>query len=233
MNVIAYLRVSSNSQVNGDGFPRQRETIQNWVDAGDHQLMATYQEEGITGTIASRPVLTMLMEQWCQSNVAMVIERPDRLARDLIVSEVLIQELAAAGIEVWTAEGNECLTGNDDPTRVLVRQIMGAISQYEKTSIVQKLRRARERKRARDGRCEGAKPFGELEGEAKTLREILHLSRLRPDPRQVADKLNSYNQHRLGGGKDPQCPTRSGRDWGARQIRKILARQAAKASSPA
>ena len=55
----------------------------------------------------------------------------------------------------------------DDPSRKLMRQIFGAIAEYEKTMIVLKLRGARQRARARDVRCEGAKPFSALPGEAE------------------------------------------------------------------
>jgi hypothetical protein len=47
----------------------------------------------------------------------------------------------------------------NDPTRILVRQMMGAVAQYEKSQIVLKLRGARMRKRAKEGRCEGRKPY--------------------------------------------------------------------------
>ena len=47
-----------------------------------------------------------------------------------------------------------------DPTRTLLRQIVGAVAQYDKASIVSKLRVARQRQREEHGRCEGAKPYG-------------------------------------------------------------------------
>jgi len=56
------------------------------------------------------------------------------------------------------------LTAND-PTRVLMRQLMGAVAQYDKSQIVAKLRGALMRKRSEEGRCEGRKPYGSREGE--------------------------------------------------------------------
>src|SRR5262245_32746172 len=47
------------------------------------------------------------------------------------------------------------------PTAELVRQILGAVSQFEKAALVAKLRHARDAKRKRDGRCEGRKPVPE------------------------------------------------------------------------
>lgn len=67
----------------------------------------------------------------------------------------------------------------DDPSRKLMRQIFGAIAEYEKTMIVLKLRGARVRMRARNGRCEGAKPYGELPGEKGNYRTHAGLARRR------------------------------------------------------
>jgi hypothetical protein len=53
--------------------------------------------------------------------------------------------------------GGRChLAGAADPR--LVRQILGAVAQFEKAALVAKLRAARNRVRAERGRCEGRKP---------------------------------------------------------------------------
>jgi hypothetical protein len=50
--------------------------------------------------------------------------------------------------------------------------MMGAVAQLDKSNIVAKLRGARMRKRAKEGRCEGAKPYGFYEGEAVVLERM-------------------------------------------------------------
>jgi hypothetical protein len=45
----------------------------------------------------------------------------------------------------------------DTPTAVLVRQVLGAIAQFEKAGLVAKLAAARNRKRMAAGKCEGRK----------------------------------------------------------------------------
>jgi hypothetical protein len=47
----------------------------------------------------------------------------------------------------------------NDPGRVLVRQMFGAIAQYDKGMIVAKLKAARMRKKVEEGRCEGQRPY--------------------------------------------------------------------------
>jgi DNA invertase Pin-like site-specific DNA recombinase len=49
----------------------------------------------------------------------------------------------------------------DTPTVVLVRQVLGAIAQFEKAGLVAKLAAARKRKRVATGKCEGRKSHGE------------------------------------------------------------------------
>ena len=64
----------------------------------------------------------------------------------------------------------------DTPTAVLVRQVLGAIAQFEKAGLVAKLAAARKRKRVANGKCEGRKSLVEtnpwiLERSATGLRE--------------------------------------------------------------
>jgi DNA invertase Pin-like site-specific DNA recombinase len=69
---------------------------------------------------------------------------------------------------------------SDTPTAILIRQVLGAVAQFEKASLVAKLAGARMRQRQATGRCEGPKPApeaaralaGRLRGEGLTLRAI-------------------------------------------------------------
>jgi hypothetical protein len=98
-----------------------------------------------------------------------------------------------------------------DPTRIRVRQMMGAVAQYEKSQIVLKLRGARLRKRVKEGRCEGRKPFGFDEGEAAALERAKTLRAEGPGFDRIAVRLN-----------DEHFPTRTGRPWRGVVINRIL-----------
>jgi hypothetical protein len=50
-------------------------------------------------------------------------------------------------------------------------QVLGAIAQFEKASPVAKLKAARDRKRARDGKREGGKSHGEVRSLHRSTRE--------------------------------------------------------------
>ena len=65
----------------------------------------------------------------------------------------------------------------DTPTAVLVRQVLGAIAQFEKTSTVAKLNAARDRKRAATGKCGGRRSHMEARPEMVQLAKKLRRKR--------------------------------------------------------
>ena len=188
----AYLRVSGRGQVDGDGFPRQLNAIDQYVAANGMRVSKVFREEGISGTkeLENRPALQELIAAITSSDVKVVIiEKLDRLARDLMVQETIIGDLRKRGIElVSVAEPDLC---SDDPSRKLVRQIFGAISEYEKAMIVLKLRGARQRLKARTGRCEGMKAFGEGRTEKRVVGRILELRTAGLALDKIAEVLNA------------------------------------------
>ena len=104
---------------------------------------------------------------------------------------------------------------SDDPSRKLVRQIMGCIAEYEKSMIVSKLAGARQRMRTKTGSCEGRKPYGRRKGERRTIDRILALRATGTAMDTIAETLNSE-------GLKP----RSGKQWYGSAVRNVLLRQA-------
>lgn len=172
----AYLRVSGKGQVDGDGFPRQLAAIRKYGRVHGIEIVRDFRDEGVSGSkeLLARPAFTEMMTALYSNGTRLVlIEKLDRLARDLMVQETIIADLRKHAIELISVEEPDLL--QNDPTRKLMRQIFGAISEYEKNMIVLKLKSARERARARDGKCEGAKRFGVLPGEEEILDRMRQL----------------------------------------------------------
>ena len=219
---LAYLRVSGLGQVKGDGFPRQAAAIAK--HAKRHKLIVTetFRDKGVSGTLemADRAGLAQLLDRIESNGVKTVlVERADRLARDLLVSEVILGQFRDLGVTVIEAEGGTDLTVADgDPTRKLIRQVLGAVSEFDKSVTVLKLRAARDRIRRRAGRCEGRKPFGERPGEAETLDQI-RLLRRKPrggDRRSFAEIAAALNTAGLR--------SRLGRPWNRGSVYAICRR---------
>lgn len=160
----AYLRISGKGQIDGDRFPRQQETINKYARVNRLEVVQEFRDGGVTGTkdVLDRPGLNDLFVALKANGVRVVIvENATRVARDLMVSEIILAEFRMLGVKVVSADGGVDLTlGNDDPTGKLVRQILAAVSEWEKCLIVQKLRASRLRIRRDGGRCEGRQAYG-------------------------------------------------------------------------
>lgn len=225
MKAFSYLRVSGKGQVLGDGFPRQRESVEKYAQAHAIVIEEEFRDEGISGTteLADRDGLARLLERIETSDVRTVlVERSDRVARDLLVGEVILGQFRDLGVTVIEAASGNVLTADDgDATKVLIRQILGAVAPFDKSVVVSKLRSARDRMWRNSGRCEGRKPFGSHPGEQNVLDRIIALRKsqkghTRLSFRKIADTLNAEG-----------IPARSGKPWNGSTIRNMVVRRKA------
>jgi DNA invertase Pin-like site-specific DNA recombinase len=204
--------VSGKGQLDGDGFTRQALAIAKYALANGITIVDTFQEEGVSGTqeLSNRPALLDMMASLQEGSVKIVlIEKLDRLARDLLVQENIILDMSKSGFELISVyEPDLC---SNDPSRKMMRQIFGSIAEYEKTMIVLKLRGARQRVKARTGRCEGVKAFGTLEGEQATLDLMCELRSSGMSLDAVAETLNAQGRG-----------TRMGKPWLGATVNKII-----------
>ena len=204
-----YLRVSGRGQVKGHGLKRQREIVQEYATRHGIDLVHIYTDSH-TGTEADRPAFVEMLGEILGNGVRVVIvECLDRLARDLIVQTTLLAKLESEGVTLISASTGEDVTASmrDDPMRKALVQIQGVFAELDKSLLVRKLRKGREAKRASEGRCEGRKPFGAMDGEQDTLSRIRQLRRKprngeRRSYGEVARTLNRESR-----------PSRSGRPW--------------------
>jgi DNA invertase Pin-like site-specific DNA recombinase len=128
--------------------------------------------------IDTRPGFAAMLER-IEGNGArtIIVETASRFARDLMVQEVGHAKLRERGIDLIAADNPGSFI-DDTPTAKLVRQVLGAISEFDKAMTVAKLRGARERKRRDVGKCEGRKSHAELRPELVAL--VRQLRRRRP-----------------------------------------------------
>jgi DNA invertase Pin-like site-specific DNA recombinase len=222
LKAVSYLRCSGLGQVDGDTWDRQSAAIAKYVKSHGLEVIDEFRDAGVSGTkdLDNRPGLAALLDRVEANGVKIVlVENATRLARDLMVGEVILQQLTNAGCKVIAADsGTDLSADSDDPTRRLIRQVLGAVAEFDRRVTVMKLRAARERKRSRGERCEGRKPFGSIPGETETLARLRELRRKPPKGKrnslqQVCDALNAEGR-----------PTRSGKPWTKQAVNRILGR---------
>ena len=181
---LAYLRTSSAANVGAgkDSDKRQRQAIEVFAAHAGYELPADawYYDAAVSGAdhIDSRPGFAAMLERIENNGVrTIIVETANRFARDLMVQEVGYAKLRARGITLIAADSPNAFQ-DDTPTAKLVRQVLGAIAEFDKAMTVAKLRGARDRKRKAGGKCEGRKSLAELY--PGVVREAKRLARANP-----------------------------------------------------
>jgi DNA invertase Pin-like site-specific DNA recombinase len=225
-----YVRVSSAGQgaEERDGIPRQKAAIRKHAAANNIRIVRWFADT-VSGKkeLENRPALQELMTALHGNGTKLVlIEKLDRLARDLMIQESIIADFKRNGFElVSVTEPDMC---SDDPTRKLLRQMLGAFAEYECTMIALKLKGARLRAAAKRGASyvEGRVPFGyrvmKHDGipvrvpEPTEQATIARMKQLRDDGCSLAKIAETLT----GEGRR----ARAGKKWYERQVARILGR---------
>ena len=178
IRAIAYLRTSSAANVGSDkdSDKRQRAAIAAFAKARGYKIVEEFYDAAVSGAdpINERQGFKAMLDRIAGNGVRVIlVESPDRFARDLAVQLAGHSYLKGLGVELVPTTAPDFFT-EDTPTAVLVRQVLGAISQFEKASLVAKLRAARERKVAAGGRGTGRWRYDEARPEVVTLARELH-----------------------------------------------------------
>ena len=167
MKVVAYLRVSTDRQVeHGHGLDVQRSAIKAWAKRHGHRIVATFSDEGVSGsngweTREALPEALRALQDGRAKGLA--VYRLDRLARDLVAQEMFLREVKKLGGEIFSTSPGEAgylADDPDDPSRALIRQILGAVSEYERKIIALRLKAGRQHKAKKGGFAFGAPPLG-------------------------------------------------------------------------
>jgi DNA invertase Pin-like site-specific DNA recombinase len=219
---IGYVRVSTAEQVSGFGIEAQEYAIREHAKQHGLRLLRVTRDEGQSGSngLDTRPGLAAeLAALEAHEAEMLLVYRYDRLSRDLIMQEITIRQLEAVGVSVVSVTEPEMVDA-DDHTRTLVRQVLGAVSQYEKAVIRSRMAAGRAAKGAKGGYAYGRPPFGwravggELEpdeGEQATIARVFQLHNEGQSLREIAIVLTRENRK-----------PKAGTMWHPPQVQRIL-----------
>ena len=204
---IGYIRVSTEQQADeGVSLAAQRAKITAWCELNDYELMAIYEDAGISGkTISKRPQLQAALEEM-KKDMALVVHSLSRLARSTKNCIEIADELKSTGSDLVS------LTEKIDTSSAMGEfffTLIAALGQMERKVIGERTKAALAHKKA-IGEKYAPVPFGykEIEGrlevvkaEAKIVAEINSKRAAGSSMHLIARELNEQGVIGKQGGK--------------------------------
>ena len=144
---LIYLRTSTLTNKEGDSSTRQRSSIMKWVKSNGYTVKGEYWdiESGSMDTMDRPEFMRMISDSEKFGIKVLVFENQSRLSRDIIVQESTFRLLSSKGYSLISSENPDSFL--EDPTSNLIRQILGCVSEFDKSSTVNKLKMSRLRKK--------------------------------------------------------------------------------------
>lgn len=227
MKIVAYLRVSTDRQAEeGLGLDVQEQAIRRWAKEQGHRVVVWARDAGVSGSngLDGRVGLVEALDEISKHRASgLVVYRLDRLARDVILQEQLLAEVwRLGGTPFSTSPSEDAFLTDDpnDPSRRLIRVVLGAVAEYDRSMIALRLRAGRRRKAELGGFAYGAPSYGHRSergvlvaqpDEQRAVERALELRREGASLRAIGDALSAEGYK----------PRRSDR-WHPNGVRRIL-----------
>jgi site-specific DNA recombinase len=142
MRVAMYVRVSTFHQAQLQTIEQQLTRLATYLEAQGWPLVEEliFRDDGYSGAKLKRPGLDHLRDKARNREVDLVLlTAPDRLARNYVHQAILIEELEQHGCRVEFLDRPM----SQDPHDQLLLHIRGAVAEYERTLIAERMRRGR------------------------------------------------------------------------------------------
>jgi site-specific DNA recombinase len=142
MRVAIYVRVSTQRQAQDQTIEQQIERLRAHIQSKAWQLRDEhiFRDDGYSGASLTRPGLDRLRDQAAASAFERILlTAPDRLARKYVHQVLLIEELQQHNCQVEFLDRPM----SQDPHDQLLLQIRGAVAEYERSLITERMRRGR------------------------------------------------------------------------------------------
>ena len=145
MRVAIYARVSTLRQAQAQTIEQQLERLVAYVNQQGWALPEEniFRDDGFSGAALNRPGLDRLRDRVTAGEIdCVVMTAPDRLARNYVHQMLLLEQLEKYACRVEFLDRPM----SQDPHDQLVLQIRGAVAEYERTLIADRMRRGRQAK---------------------------------------------------------------------------------------
>jgi site-specific DNA recombinase len=140
MTTALYVSVSTPRQAQQQTSDQQLARLRAWCadQAWEVRDEFVFRDDGVSGSTLRRPGLDALRDAVAQCD-RIVLTAPDRLARNSVHQMLLLEEFEQAGCHVVFLDRPM----SQDPHDQLLLQIRGAVAEYERVLITERMRRGR------------------------------------------------------------------------------------------
>jgi site-specific DNA recombinase len=142
MTVAVYARVSSDRQKEEETISSQLQQLRDFAAGNNVSLddAHLYLDDGASGYYLDRPALDRLRDAARDGLIdILLVQNPDRLARKYAYQVLLLEEFSRWGVQVRFLQQPP----PESPEQLLLVQIQGVISEYERARIMERTRRGR------------------------------------------------------------------------------------------
>ena len=200
LRAFAYLRVSTGRQKTHDlSIPDQRKQAVAYCAKQGWTLVAEYVDAGITGTIEDRSEFQKMIDRAYDDDHpvdVILVHSLSRFFRDAFVLEMYVRKLAKCGVRLASITQEL----GDDPTQVMMRQIIALFDEYQSKENGKHVLRAM-KENARQGYYNGSpKPLGYTTEVAETRGDRV-MKKLVVDIVEAETVKLIFKLYRLGDGQ--------------------------------
>lgn len=205
-----------------DSCEKQEERCVTYCDKNGYLVVWVFHDKDVSGGVLARAGLIGAMNRLTPGSI-LVVDSPDRLARDLLVSLTIRHQVTERGATIEYADGSPIAT---TPEGKLLQNVLAAFSAYERDRVRFRTSRGL-KKRQENGEWFGKPPIGMMrdpldskrlvrcEGEQTAIAFMRKMEGDGCTPAGIACLLNAA------------CDITScrGRKWHARTIQRVLKRE--------
>lgn len=157
----AYCRVSTANQREEGTIDVQVQAVKEYAEENGFELVEIFKDDGVSGGLELEKRagwLSLYGELEAADVEGIILYKLDRLARDLRIQENILHDLSKKGLKVLSIKEPDL--DSQDPTRILMRQILGSFAEYEKRVIAMRMTAGRAYKAKAGGYAGGGIPYG-------------------------------------------------------------------------
>lgn len=224
IKIVGYCRISA-AKENDVSIPAQKSKIRQWAKLNDAEMLAMFDDNGISGTKTNRPAFQQAFELAIREKAIIVTYSLSRFGRSTVDILNNINKLTKSGA------GFVSLSENFDTTTAagnLVLTIFAALAEFESKVGGERTKAALDHRKARGLKTGGHMPFGyDVDSNLKLIpnpaeqKVITYIRQMHARGKNMLWIANRLNERGISTKKQ-------GGRWFAQQIKKILTRKTPK-----